>query len=80
MTISPFELAARTLLSAAMGVILIGYVRQSLRQGYAVGIWWDFQRDDEPKRFWLWIAFVAVTAVSQLWVAAAHAIELSGIG
>ena len=79
MTIFPFELAARTLLSAAMGVILIGYVRQSLRQGYAVGIRWDFQRDDEPKRFWLWIAFVAVTAVGQLWVATTHAIEFLGI-
>ena len=79
MTTSPFELAARTLLSAAMGVILIGYVRQSLRQGYAVGIWWDFQRDGEPKRFWLWIAFVAVTAVGQLWAAATHVTELSGI-
>ena len=48
--------------------LVIGlYVRRSIRSRAAVGLWWDFLRDQEPKRFWLQILLVAAAGLDCLW-------------
>ena len=79
MITSPFELAFGAFIAVAIGVILLGYVRASVRRGYAYGLWWDFQRDSEPVRFWIWIAFVVATAFGQLWQGTIAVGKLAGL-
>ncbi|HEY0011594.1 MAG TPA: hypothetical protein VGB79_01935 [Allosphingosinicella sp.] len=54
-----------------VAVALIGFLRGALRSGAAVGLFWDFLREREPVRYWIYLAFIA------LWAAVA-AIEAVG--
>ncbi len=79
MTIFPFEEALRGLLSLAMGIILFDFARASLKRGYVYGLWWDFQRDTQPKRFWLYIAFLIAVAFGQVWYAVPQLAKIIGL-
>jgi hypothetical protein len=78
MTTSPFELALGLLVHVILGVLLLGFVARSLRRGYAVGFWWDFQRQAEPVRFWCWIVFVTFAGLSAFWLAVQEVLKLRG--
>ena len=79
MTTSPFELALKLLLNAAIGLVLLGAVRRSWQRGYATGLWWDFQRESEPVRFWSCLVFLTLAGFGGIWVAVRAALELTGI-
>jgi hypothetical protein len=78
MTTSLFELMFKALINVAVAFVLIGYVRRSIQRGYAFGLWWDFQRDAEPIRFWVWTAFVGVTAIASFWSGMDNVVMMRG--
>ena len=66
MTIYPYDSLLTGLANLLIALALAGYVRASLRSRAAVGLWWDFDRDDEPVRFWLWLIFIGVWVISSI--------------
>jgi len=77
MITSPFELVLKALINVAVALVLLSYVRRFIQRGYAFGLWWDFQREAEPIRFWVWTAFVGITGAGSLWSGLNYAVQLS---
>ena len=50
-----------------MALVLTAYLRSSVRSRAAVGLWWDFLRDQEPIRYWSQLALVALAILESLW-------------
>jgi len=76
MTTSPFELILKALINIAVALALFAFVRRSIQRGYAFGLWWDFQRESEPIRFWMWTAFLGIAAAGSLWSGLDYADQL----
>ncbi len=77
MTTSPSELALQLLIDFAMAIVLGVYIRRSIKSGYAVGLWWDFQRQSEPVRFWTWLTVVGLVGMSSFGTAFEMAARLT---
>jgi hypothetical protein len=76
MTTSPSELLLRLLVNGLFGLALIASIPRSIRRGYAIGFFWDFQRQSEPKRFWTYLAFISLLALASTSIAVQAAIGL----
>ena len=60
------DFVATLLFNVVVAVALAAYLRNSLRNRAAVGLWWDFLRDEEPIRYWIQLGIVALAIVNAL--------------
>jgi hypothetical protein len=76
MTTFRFDDAFGLVFHLVLVVVLVGYLRGALRTGSAVGPAWDFLRESEPVRYWLWLALIAAWAVGAAGTSVAMLYEL----
>jgi hypothetical protein len=66
------------IINLIVAVALAAYVRNAIRTRAAVGLWWDFLRDEEPIRYWTWLALMTFVTTSSIWSAVEMASGLRG--
>ena len=65
--------ALEILFHIVLAAALMGFLRGALRSGAAVGLFWDFLREREPIRYWIYLAVIG------LWAALAVVAAVGGL-